>query len=153
MVEESIHLITSNNFFPLMAYFITLRVFGCACYPLLHPYTKHKLEFKSKQCIFLGYSSNHKGHRCMDPKTLKVYLSRNVVFDETLFPAQEKVTTSLPTRESSPVQGIVLLPSHFFSINSMSTYQSNAIVDSHRIPASAAQNPIASSHDTTTATH
>lgn len=23
----------------------TLRVFGCACYPLLHPYTKDKLEF------------------------------------------------------------------------------------------------------------
>ena len=26
----------------------TLKVFGCACYPLLRPYTKHKLEFKSK---------------------------------------------------------------------------------------------------------
>jgi transposase InsO family protein len=127
----------------------TLRVFGCACYPLLCPYTKHKLEFKSKQCIFLGYSSNHKGYRCMDPKTLKVYLSRNVVFDKTLFSAQVKVITSLPTRESSLVQGTVLLPSHFFSINSMSNYQSNAIVDSHGIPASATHNPIASSHDTT----
>jgi hypothetical protein len=73
-----------------------LRVFGCACYPLLRPYNKHKLEFRSKQCIFLGYSSNHKGYRCLDPSTSRIYLSRNVVFDENLFPAQSKVTTTLP---------------------------------------------------------
>lgn len=72
------------------------------------------------------------------------------MINETLFPAQVKVTTPLPTRDSFPLQDTLLLPSHFFfSINSMSTYQSNAIVDSHGIPASAAHNPIASSHDTT----
>jgi hypothetical protein len=67
-----------------------LRVFSCACYPLLRPYNKHKLEFRSKRCIFLGYSSNHKGYRCMDPTTSRVYLSRNVVFDETCFPARRR---------------------------------------------------------------
>ena len=30
-----------------------LRTFGCACYPYLRPYEKHKLAFRSKQCIFL----------------------------------------------------------------------------------------------------
>jgi hypothetical protein len=34
-----------------------LRVFGCACWPNLRPYNKHKLQFRSKQCVFLGYSN------------------------------------------------------------------------------------------------
>uniref|UniRef100_A0A2N9G5P5 Integrase catalytic domain-containing protein n=1 Tax=Fagus sylvatica TaxID=28930 RepID=A0A2N9G5P5_FAGSY len=39
----------------------TFRSFGCACYPLLRPYSKHKLLIRSVQCIFLGYPSNAKG--------------------------------------------------------------------------------------------
>lgn len=29
-----------------------LRLFGCACYPYLVPYNKHKLEARTRQCIF-----------------------------------------------------------------------------------------------------
>jgi hypothetical protein len=113
-----------------------LRVFGCACYPLLRPYNKHKLEFRSKKCIFLGYSSNHKGYRCMDPTTSRVYLSRNVVFDETCFLAKENITTSLPTSTSSSSFGKVLLPSHFFSINSITTTHTHDTTTSPSNPAS-----------------
>jgi hypothetical protein len=74
-----------------------LRVFGCACYPLLCPYTPHKLAFKSKQCIFLGFSSNHRGYRCFDSVSRKVYLSRNVVFDESLFPTIHRSLSSTPS--------------------------------------------------------
>ena len=55
-----------------------LRVFRCKCYPLLRPYSRHKLDFRSKPCIFLGY--RHAGYKCLDPITNKVYLSRHVVF-------------------------------------------------------------------------
>jgi hypothetical protein len=86
-----------------------LRTFGCACYPLLRPYINHKLMFQSKQCIFLGYSSNHKGYRCLDPLTNRVYLSRHVVFDESVFPAkdtnhvlhQSSATTTTPVSDCS----------------------------------------------------
>jgi transposase InsO family protein len=64
-----------------------LWVFGCKCYPLLRPHGLHKLEYRSKPCIFLGY--HHAGYKCMDPITNKVYLSRHVVFDESTFPAKE----------------------------------------------------------------
>ena len=63
-----------------------LKVFGCACWPHLHPYNKHKLEYRSKQCVFLGYNPLHKGSKCLHIPTNRVYISRDVVFDETVFP-------------------------------------------------------------------
>jgi hypothetical protein len=66
----------------------SLRVFGCACWPNLRPYNKRKLAFRSKQCVFLGYSPRHKGVKCLDIATGRVYVSRDVVFDEAVFPFQ-----------------------------------------------------------------
>jgi histone deacetylase 1/2 len=63
-----------------------LRVFGCAVWPNLRPYNSKKLQFRSTQCVFIGYSSLHKGYKCLDPKTGRVYISRDVVFDEHVFP-------------------------------------------------------------------
>lgn len=63
-----------------------LKIFGCACWPHLRPYNKHKLEFRSKPCVFLGYSSLHKGYKCLDLDSSRVYISRDVVFDEIVFP-------------------------------------------------------------------
>lgn len=39
----------------------SLHVFGCACWQNLRPYNNRKLMFRSKQCVFLGYSAQHKG--------------------------------------------------------------------------------------------
>jgi hypothetical protein len=46
----------------------------------------HKLQFCSKQCIFLGYITLHKGFKFLDVAEGQVYVSRDVVFDETLNP-------------------------------------------------------------------
>jgi hypothetical protein len=63
-----------------------LRVFGCACWPHLRPYNKNKLSFRSKQCVFIEYSSLHKGYKCLDIDSGRVYISRDVIFDERVFP-------------------------------------------------------------------
>ena len=42
--------------------------------------------FRSTQCVFIGYSAQHKGMKCLDVSTGCVYISRDVVFDETKFP-------------------------------------------------------------------
>jgi hypothetical protein len=63
-----------------------LKTFGCACWPNLRPYNQHKLQFWSKQCAFLGYSPLHKGYKCLNIQTSQIYVSRDVVFDEDVFP-------------------------------------------------------------------
>jgi hypothetical protein len=86
-----------------------LRVFGCACYPLMSPYVSNKLSFTSKQCLFLGFSSNHKGYRCFDPVSQRVYFSRNVVFDETCFPAKDGTLFAATSCRSAPVATPVVI--------------------------------------------
>ncbi|KAK9708306.1 hypothetical protein QE152_g27279 [Popillia japonica] len=41
-----------------------------------------KLDPKSRKLIFVGYNSNVKGFRCIDPVTKKITISRDVVFFE-----------------------------------------------------------------------
>ena len=64
----------------------SLCVFGCACWPNLRHYNKRKLAFRSTQCVFLGYSPRHKGVKCLEVSTGHVYISRDVVFYEAVFP-------------------------------------------------------------------
>lgn len=69
------------------------RVFGCACYPYIRPYNRHKLEFKADRCIFIGYSPHHKGYQSMHLSG-KVYISNHVIFDEKFFPYKSGVDFS-----------------------------------------------------------
>ena len=64
-----------------------LKVFGCACFPYLKPYNKHKLAFKSSRCVFLVCSPSHKGYSCLHPSG-RIYIARSVVFDDASFPYQ-----------------------------------------------------------------
>ncbi len=64
----------------------SLRVFGCACWPNLRPYTSNKLQPRSMECIFLGCSPIHKGYKCYHVSSSRIYISRDVVFNENHFP-------------------------------------------------------------------
>jgi len=83
-----------------------LRVFGCACWPNLRPYNTHKLQFRSKQCVFLGYSVLHKGFKCLDMSTGRVYISRDVTFDENVFPFSQLHPNAGPRLRSE----VLLIP-------------------------------------------
>ncbi|GAU36893.1 hypothetical protein TSUD_220620 [Trifolium subterraneum] len=62
-----------------------IKVFGCLCFPHLRPYNKHKLQFRSSPCVYLGVSPHHKGHKCLDAQG-RIYISKDVVFHEFKFP-------------------------------------------------------------------
>lgn len=74
----------------------SLRVFGCACYPYIRPYTKHKLEHRTTEIIFLGYSSVSKGYLCLDVQSNHLYTCRHVLCNESKFPSTSSHLTSLP---------------------------------------------------------
>ncbi|GKB50910.1 retrovirus-related pol polyprotein from transposon TNT 1-94 [Tanacetum coccineum] len=79
-----------------------LRVFGCLCFPYLRPYNRHKMDFRSTLCVFLGYSPSHHGYRCLDISTERLYIARHVRFHEAQFPFDIPKTTSPPTSKTSP---------------------------------------------------
>ena len=59
------------------------RVFGCAAYAHIPSDERRKLDSKSKKSVFLGYGEEVKGYRLFDLQKSKVYLSRDVIFDES----------------------------------------------------------------------
>ena len=63
--------------------------FSCRVYPCLRDYMSHKFSPRSIPCIFLGYSHSHKGFRCLDPTTSKLYITRHAQFDEHHFPSRD----------------------------------------------------------------
>ena len=66
------------------------------CYLLLKHDGVHKLEYRSKPCIFLGY--NFAGYKCLDPVTNQAYLSKHVIFDEDSFSAKDQATAQFPSK-------------------------------------------------------
>lgn len=40
-------------------------------------------------CVLLDYNSQHKGCRCLDPTTGRVYISKHVIFNEIIFPYKQ----------------------------------------------------------------
>jgi len=66
-----------------------LRVFGCATYARILDHARHKLQDKATKCILLGYSDTQRGYRLLDAQTRRIIVSRDVIFDETLFPARK----------------------------------------------------------------
>ncbi|CAL2277183.1 unnamed protein product [Prunus armeniaca] len=83
-----------------------VKVFGTAIYPYLRPYTEHKLQPRTAQCVFLGYAPGYKGLICYNPFTGKLVISRHVIHDETChpfkrLPASISPVLSMPSQSTS----------------------------------------------------
>ena len=59
-----------------------LRSFGCVAYCHVSKELRRKLDSKSVKCMFLGYSLEQKGYRLFDPDKQKVFIGRDIIFNE-----------------------------------------------------------------------
>lgn len=61
---------------------VHLRVFGCLAYLLIPAQNLQKLDNKAMKGIFIDYCSDAKAYRIYNPVTEKIFISRDVHFDE-----------------------------------------------------------------------
>ena len=85
---------------PDMSHF---RVFGCMAYARVPDCERKKLDAKSKKIRFVGYRLTSMGYRLFDETNRKVYIRRDVEFNESDF-GQKSVMTTEPDPESMEVK-------------------------------------------------
>lgn len=79
-----------------------LKVFGCNCFPYIRSYNKHKFDFHTIKCVFVGYSLVHKGYKCLTPNG-KIVITPSVQFNECEFPfAVNSLHSSFQHSSSTP---------------------------------------------------
>ena len=61
------------------------RIFGSVGYLLSHDVYKDKLSPQAHRCVFIGYSNTQKGYKLYHPSTKRVFVSKDVTFDENIY--------------------------------------------------------------------
>jgi hypothetical protein len=110
-----------------------VRIFGCAALAYLEKEKRHKLDFKTEECIYLGISPRHSNdtHTLLKTSTNKVIFRRNVSFNERSFPAR----LNNPSRTIAPRKGSHLIGQTFqddgetFRVTNFSHHQGEDCLD------------------------
>ncbi|CAL9005654.1 unnamed protein product [Prunus brigantina] len=90
------HDVFGDHVSPVSVSKLPLKVFGCVAYVHVYSHQRSKLDPCALRCVFIGYSSTHKGYKCYHPPTQKVHVTLDVTFHEEV---------PYYVSPSSPIQG------------------------------------------------
>lgn len=76
------------------------RVFGCTAYAHVPDSSRQKLDQKAVKMRFVGYSLTQKGYRLYDENKRKVFIRRDVIFNETDFGHTNRVQLEVEEDDS-----------------------------------------------------
>lgn len=71
-----------------------LKCFGCLAFAINPTHTSDKFSPRGVPCVFIGYPPTQKGYRLLDLRSMQMFVSRDVTFNETVYPMN--VTTPKP---------------------------------------------------------
>ncbi|RDX93180.1 hypothetical protein CR513_24601, partial [Mucuna pruriens] len=89
-----------------------LHVFGSVCYTSTLVANRKKFHSRVRNCLFLGYRTSVKGFILFNLHNRKLFLSRNITFNETFFPFSKSMHFDITTQLST-----ICLPSNTTSPN------------------------------------
>ena len=71
-----------------------LKCFDCLCFISTLSHNRHKFAPRAKKCVFLGYSHGIKGYMVSNLESNTIYISRDIVFYEHIFPYAASIQPS-----------------------------------------------------------
>jgi hypothetical protein len=90
-----------------------LRIFGCKAYTHIPKDKQHKLDVKTMECTYIGYTANRKAYRLYHKPTRRVYESRDITFNKgasttpthiTIKTGTSSITTTSPPSLKEPAE-------------------------------------------------
>lgn len=66
-----------------------MKVFECLCYATTLKVGRRKFALRGRKCVFLLYSFEMKGYKLLELEINLIFVSRDVVFHELVFPIKQ----------------------------------------------------------------